>query len=265
MTEKKNKTVLITGASSGIGYELAKVFAENGYDLILVSRYTNEINEIAGKFFAGYKIRAFAIEKDLFEPNAAQEIYDEVKRNDFNVDILVNDAGQGVYGEFAHTNLEEELKIIQLNISSLVSLTKLFLKDMLERQEGKILNVASMVSKVPAPWQAVYAGTKAFVYNFSQSLANELKGNNITVTALRPGATDTDFFHKAGADESKIVQEGDLADPAQVALDGYNALMRGDTSVVSGFKNKIMDKISNVLPDSMLAEQMYKDSKPVAH
>lgn len=265
MSEERKKTALITGASSGIGYELAKLFADEGYNLVLVSRDTNKLNEIAGQFFVHNRIRAVAIEKDLFDPQAAQEIYDEVKRIGFDIDVLVNDAGQGVYGEFVNTDLQQELSMIQLNINSLVVLTKLFLKDMVARNEGKILNLASMVSKVPAPFQAVYAGTKAFVYNFSQSIADEVKDKNITVTALRPGATDTDFFNKAGAQESKIVQEGHLADPAKVAKDGYDALMNGSTQVVSGFGNKVQDKLGNLIPDETLAAQMHKQSEPVSH
>ncbi len=189
-------------------------------------------------------------------------MYNEVYAKGIQVDILVNDAGQGVYGKFTETDLQSELDIIQLNVASLVVLTKLFLKDMVARNNGKILQLASMVSKISSPLMAVYAGTKAFVYNFTQSIINELKDTEVTITALQPGATDTDFFNKAGAQHSKIVQEGDLADPADVARDGYEALMSGESKIVSGMKNKIMATMANVTSDEMLAEQMHKQNEP---
>jgi short-subunit dehydrogenase len=177
------------------------------------------------------------------------------------IDVLVNDAGQGVYGLFADTDIEKQLKIIQLNISSLTTLTYLFLKDMIQRNNGKILQVASIVSEIPSPYQAVYGGTKAYVLSFTEALINEVKDYNITITALQPGATDTDFFNKAGAQNSKIVKEQKLADPADVARDGYKALMKGDDKVVSGFKNKVQSAMSNVLSDPTLAENMRKQSE----
>jgi short-subunit dehydrogenase len=207
---------------------------------------------------AAYGTVCHVIAKDLFEPMAAEELYEETRKNGWTVDILVNDAGQGVYGKFAETDLQDELIIIQLNIASLVVLTKLYLKEMVARNEGKILQLASIVSKISSPLMAVYAGTKAFVYNFTLSLANELKDTNVTITALLPGATDTDFFNKAGAEQMRMVQEGKLADPADVARDGFDALMRGDSHVVSGMKNKMQSAMSNLMPDDVLAEQMRK-------
>jgi short-subunit dehydrogenase len=174
----------------------------------------------------------------------------------------VNDAGQGVYGKFAETDLDRELAIIQLNINALVVLTKLFLRDMLARNEGRILQLASMVSKSPAPYSAVYGGTKAFVYNFTQALIQEIEGTEVTVTALRPGATDTDFFRKEGGEQAKMVQEGKLGPADKVARDGYEAMMRGDDAVVSGIQNKLMDKAADVLPDRMAAKQMKKMQEP---
>jgi uncharacterized protein len=176
----------------------------------------------------------------------------------------VNDAGQGVYGLFAELDLEKQLKIIQLNISSLTVLTYLFLRDMLERNEGKILQLASIVSEIPAPLQAVYGGTKAYVLSFTEALINEVKDSNVTITALQPGATDTDFFNKAGAQNSKIVTESKLANPADVARDGFNALMKGDDKVVSGMKNKIQSVLSNLTSDPTLADQMRRQSEESA-
>jgi short-subunit dehydrogenase len=182
------------------------------------------------------------------------------------VDVLVNDAGQGVYGEFVDTELDRELDIIQLNIGAVVVLTKLFLKDMVASGSGKILNVASIASKVPGPYQSVYHGTKAFVHFFTEAIRSEIKASghdNITITSLLPGATDTDFFNKADMEESKIVQEGKLGDAAEVAKDGYEALMAGKDMVISGFKNKVQIAMSNMIPDSMATENMRKNQEPV--
>jgi len=157
------------------------------------------------------------------------------------------------------------LSIIQLNVASLTVLTQLFLKDMVARNEGKILQLASIASETPGPYQAVYHATKAYVLSLTEALISEVKDTNVTITALQPGATDTDFFNKAEMQESKIVQDkSKLADPAKVAKDGYEALQAGKDSIVSGLKNKIMVAISHIMPDKMVAEQMKKQQEPVS-
>jgi short-subunit dehydrogenase len=258
------KTALITGASSGIGRELTKLFAADGNDLVLVSRSGDELQMLAQQLSAQYGIRITVIAKDLFQPGAAEEIYTEVRDHGLAITYLVNDAGQGVYGPFVETDLQQELDIIQLNIVALVSLTKLFLKEMVTRNEGRILQLASLTSKNPTPLSAVYSATKAFIYNFSEALAEELRDTAVTVTALRPGATDTDFFRKEGAEDATIVREGKLAPPQQVAKEGYEAMMRGEDSVVSGMKNKLMDAAANVMPDRAVAKQMRKTHEPAS-
>lgn len=263
MKDGQGKTALITGASSGIGYELAKLFAKDGHNLVLVSRSREQLERIAEDFSQRYGITATVIAKDLFEPTAAREVYEEVKAAGIVVNYLVNDAGQGVYGKFAETDLERELAIIQLNVISLVVLTKLFLRDMLARNEGRILQLASITSKNPTPWSAVYSATKAFIYNFTEAVIPELEGTDVTMTALRPGATDTDFFRKEGALQAGLVQKAKLGPADKVALDGYQALMRGQDVVVSGIQNKIMDTAGSVLPDHTVAKQMAKMHKPV--
>ena len=201
--------------------------------------------------------------KDLFGERSATELYEEVSRKGLHVEVLVNDAGQGVYGLFHETDIEDQMKIIHLNVVSFTRLTYHFLKEMKARNSGKILQVASVVSELPSPYQAVYGGTKAYVLSFTEALISELKDTGITITALQPGATDTDFFNKAGAQDSKLVEDkSKLSDPAKVARDGFNALMSGDDKVVSGFKNKAQIAMSNVVPDTMLADQMKKQSEP---
>jgi uncharacterized protein len=259
--QSQNQYALITGATSGIGYELAKIFAENGYNLILVARSQNDLDVTANEFNGLYGVEAITLAKDLFKPNAAFEIYDEVNTHGITVDVLVNDAGQGVYGKFVEEDIQRQLDIIQLNVTSLTALTYLFLKEMVARNEGKILQLASIVSEIPAPLQAVYGATKGYILLFTEALINELKDTNVTVTALQPGATDTDFFNKAGAQNSKIAKEQKLSNPADVARDGYEALMKSDDTIVPGLKNKIQSVLSNVMPDTMLAENMRKKSE----
>ncbi|GAA4931701.1 SDR family oxidoreductase [Mucilaginibacter defluvii] len=258
----KGKYALITGASEGIGYELAKLFAADEFNLVIVSRDQQQLSNVAAEL-RQHNIEVITITKDLFERQAAFDLYDEVKAKGITVDILVNNAGQGAYGLFKDNDIQRELGIIDLNIASLVIVTKLFLKDMVARNKGRILQLASIASQTPGPWQAVYHGTKAFVLSFSEAIREELKDTNITVTALQPGATDTDFFNKADMQDSRIVQDkSSLSDPADVAKDGYEALMAGKDKVVSGFKNKAMMAMSNVTPDTTLAHMMNEQQKP---
>jgi len=234
MSEVNNGYALITGASSGIGLELARLFAADGFDLILVSRQQDELNRIADEFSQQFGIRVEVIAKDLFGETSATEVYQEVQSRGLQVEVLVNDAGQGVYGKFIEADLEAQMRIIHLNVVSVTTLTYHFLKDMVARNSGKILQLGSVVSEIPAPLQAVYGGTKAYILSFSEAIRNELKDTNITVTVLQPGATDTDFFNKAGAQNSKMVEDkSKLSDPAKVAKDGYDALTSGDDKLVS--------------------------------
>jgi short-subunit dehydrogenase len=260
----ENKYALITGATSGIGYELAKLFAKDQYNLVIVSRDQQELERRAEEF-RQHGVEVISIARDLFNREESFALYDEVRNRGIQINVLVNDAGQGLYGKFQDTDIQRELNIIELNISSLVILTKCFLKEMVQRNEGKILNLASIASKVPGPWQSVYHGTKAFVLSFSEAIREELRETNITVTALMPGVTDTDFFNKADMQSSKAVQdESKMADPADVARDGYEALMAGKDKVISGIKNKLQVGMSNLMPDSTVAHQMNEQQKPAS-
>ena len=261
MKEQKNYE-LVTGGTSGIGYELLKLLAADGYNLIIVARHENDLIRVANEIKENFSVDVVSIAKDLFDPENAFELHNQVKTKNLRVDILINDAGQGVYGEFKDTDLRRELDIINLNISSLVVLTKLFLKDMLAQGSGKIMNLSSIASKAPGPWQSVYHGTKAFVQSFTEAVRSEVKDTNITLTALLPGATDTDFFNKADMQQSKIVQEEKLDDPAKVAENGYQAMMKGDDKVISGWKNKMQVSMANMSTDSGAAEKMKKQQEP---
>lgn len=259
------KYALITGATSGIGYELAKLFAQDGYHLVIVARGDDGgLQRTADELTGQYGINVVTLAKDFFLRESAFEVYNEVKAKGIEIDTLVNDAGQGVYGEFTETDINRELDIVQLNISSLIVLTKKFLQDMVARGNGKILNLSSIASKTPGPWQSVYHGTKAFVQSFTEAIRNENKDKGVTITALLLGVTDTDFFNKADMQDSKIVQDkSKMADPADVAKDGFDALMSDDDKIISGFKNKMQIAMSNLMPDSMVAENMRKQQEPV--
>lgn len=259
---RKGGTALVTGASSGIGLELARVFAKNGHNVILSARSGDQLEDIAAELQSQYGVQASVVVADLADPKGAQGLYEDVKRNGAQIDYLVNDAGVGVYGRFIETDMQEELEMIQINATSLYVLTKLFLPEMVQRGSGKVLQLASVVSKAPNPLQAVYAATKAFIYNLTLSLAQELKDTGVTMTALQPGATDTEFFTNAGADDTKIYRETDLSDPADVAQDGYDALMKGESHVVSGFKNKAQMFMGNFMPDDAIAAKGMKDNQP---
>jgi len=260
--KRKENYALVTGGTSGIGYELVKLLAADGYNLVIVARHEGDLIRVANEIKETHDVDVVLIAKDLFDPENAFELYNQVKTKNIRVEVLINDAGQGLYGEFKDTDLRRELDIIHLNISSLVILTKLFLKEMVERKNGRIMNLSSIASKIPGPWQSVYHGTKAFVQSFTEAIRSEVKNSNVTITALLPGATDTDFFNKAEMQESKIVQEGKLDDAAEVAKDGYDAMMSGEDKVISGFKNKIQVAMANVTPDSRAADKMKKQQAP---
>lgn len=235
-----NKTALITGASGGIGYELAELFAKDRYNLVLVARSADRLTQFADELHREFGISAKVVALDLTAASAPQSLFDELQREDIAVDILVNNAGYGVLGEFATISLEDNLGQIQLNITALTHLTRLFLGPMIERHSGKVMNVASTAGFQPGPLMSVYYATKAYVISFSEALANELHGTGITVTCLCPGATDTGFQSRAGLGNTLLFKKLRPMDAATVARDGYRALMAGKTIVISGFRNWLL-------------------------
>jgi short-subunit dehydrogenase len=257
------KTALITGASSGIGRELTRLFAKDGYDLILVGRDEESLNQHAYNLSNQYGTQATIINKDLADPAAPDQIYAETTSKNIQIDVLVNDAGFGEYGMFAtETDIQKELNVVQVNAVALMHLTKLYLRDMVDRNEGKILMLGSEVSVFPNPMMAVYGATKAFIKSFSEAIRNELKDTNVTVTVLMPGATNTNFFKVAGAENAKGADPTKTADPAQVAKEGYEALMSGKDHVVAGWVNKARVAMAHVLPDPILAAGVRSDMMP---
>lgn len=242
--------VLITGASSGIGYELAELFAADGYPLIVVARSEKKLLELKAKAEQrGVAVHVFV--KDLTQPQQVKELYEEVQQQGLFVDILVNNAGFGGFGLFHERELAEELDMIQVNITALTHLTRLFLPAMIKRNRGRILNVASVAAFQPGPLMAVYYATKAYVLSFTEALENELRGTAVTVTALCPGATATRFEQRASLQESRLFR-GNVMDVGTVARAGYNGLMRGQTIVIPGWKNRLLAASARWVPRKLL-------------
>jgi hypothetical protein len=235
-----NQTALITGASGGIGYELAKLFARDGHNLVLVARSAGKLEQFADELQRDYGISAKSIALDLTAASAPRFIFDQLQSDGVTVDILVNNAGYGVQGKFAKVSLEDNLGQIQLNITALTHLSKLLVGPMIERRSGKILNVASTAGFQPGPLMSVYYATKAYVISFSEALANELLGTGVTVTCLCPGATDTGFQGRAGLENTLLFKKLRPMDARTVARDGYRGLMAGKPVVISGFRNWLL-------------------------
>lgn len=222
------KTVLITGASSGFGAEFAKIFAKDGYNLVITARSTEKLEQLKSNIERDYGVDVFVFTKDLSLPSAPQEIFEFTQQKGISVDVIVNNAGFGDLGEFAKSDLSRQQQMIDLNISALVNLTHLYLPHMLKKGNGKILNVASIAGFMPGPGMSVYYATKAFVLSFSDALATELKGTGVTVTALCPGPVNTGFAKEAGFKNKNILFSGKEDGKAvRVSRYGYKAMQKG--------------------------------------
>ncbi|MGD9107213.1 MAG: SDR family oxidoreductase [Desulfobacterales bacterium] len=219
-------TALVTGASSGIGVELARYHASKGGDVVLVARSEDKLNQLKSKLEHAHGIKATVIAADLAQPDAAEQIFAATEEAGLQIDILINNAGFGGHGKFHERDLAKDQAMIQVNVVSLVNLTHLYLQGMVKRNHGKILHVASTAAFMPGPLQAVYYATKAFVVSFSQAIAQELAGTNVTSTALCPGAVATGFV--AAGDLDGIKAWDNAATPESVAKCGYDAMLRSD-------------------------------------
>lgn len=255
------RTALISGASGGIGYELSKLFAADGYNLVLVARSEQKLEEIAANLSKTYGVNAVALAKDLSDPASPDEVFAALETQSTTIDVLVNNAGFGVHGPFAETDLAEELSMLQLNAVSLTHLTKLFLPGMIERGWGRILNVGSTGSFQPGPLMAVYCASKAYVLNFSEAIGEELKGTGVSVTALCPGVTRTGFQTRAHTESTLLVRSGSMS-AKEVAEIGYKALMRGKRVVVPGLMNWLVAFSVRFTPRSLVAHLGYKLMEP---
>lgn len=251
---------VVTGASNGIGYELAKQFAQNGFDLLVTSTGSS-INE-AAQAFNELGANVETVQADLATYDGVETLYSKIKETNRSVDAIAINAGVGVGGEFIKTDLQEELNLIELNVVSTVHLAKRVVKDMVDRNAGRILFTSSIAALMPGPFEAVYAASKAFIRSFAEGLRNELKDTDVIVTTLMPGPTDTNFFHRAGMDDTQA-GAGQKDDPAEVAKQGFEALMAGKEALVAGsLQTKIQGNVSKILPDTVNAEQHRKLTEP---
>ncbi len=252
---------VVTGASSGIGYELAKQFAQNGFDL-LVTAEDPAITK-AGQDFEELGAQVETVQADLATYDGVETLYAAIKATGRPVDAIAINAGVGVGGDFAReTDLQDELNLINLNVVSSVHLAKRVVKDMVARGSGRILFTSSIAALMPGSFEAVYAGSKAFVQSFAEALRNELKDTGVTVTALQPGPTETNFFHRAGMDDTRV-GASKKDDPAEVAKQGFEALMAGKDDVIAGsLMTKLQGAMAKVLPETLNAEQHRKLAEP---
>jgi short-subunit dehydrogenase len=255
------KTALITGASSGIGYELSKLFAADGTNLVLVARSEQRLNEIASDLAQTYGVRVTVLAKDLSDPASPGEIFAALQAQSIGVDVLVNNAGFGTYGPFAKIDWAEELRMLQVNVVSLTHLTKLFLPGMIERRSGHILNVGSTGSFAPGPLMAAYCATKAYVLSLSEAISEEVRGTGVSVTALCPGVTRTGFQARAKVEHLQLTS-GSMMSARQVAEAGYKALMRGQAIVVPGFSNQLLAFAVRITPRSLARRVAHRMMQP---
>ena len=248
-------TALVTGASSGIGLELARLFAHDGYDLILVARSVEKLDRLGAELSARHGIRARTVGADLGSPDAPGAIAETLKQAAVGIDVLVNNAGYGVHGPFAKTELQTELDLLRVNVVALTHLTKLLLPTMLARRAGRILNVASTAGFQPGPLMAVYSASKAYVLSFSEALAEELAGTGVTVTTLCPGPVLTGFQARAGMNGVRLAAGNPLlVDAATAARAGYEGLMRGKRLVVPGLGNKLLMQSERLAPRRLVTK-----------
>ncbi len=261
MNESRKPLAVVTGASSGIGYELARQFAEHDYDLLICSEQSS-IKDAARALAEGGAL-VESIQADLATYDGVEQLYAKIQEDGRPVSAISINAGVGVSGEFSTgTELEDELRLIQLNVVSAVHLAKRVLKDMVREGSGRMLFTSSIAGTMPTPFYAVYGASKAFLTSFAQAVRRELKDQPVTITVLMPGATETEFFERAGMEDTKLgVSEKD--DPAQVAREGFEALMAGKDHVVAGsFKNKLQAAAGHVLPDPLVAGMHAKQAEP---
>lgn len=254
-----NKPIaLITGASSGIGKEFAYIHAERGGDMVIVARREEKLNELKAEIESKHGVSVTVIAKDLSLPEASREIYDAVKAAGIEIDYLINNAGFGGRGKFHEREWETDLTMLNLNVVALTALTRFFLPDFVARNSGKILNVSSTAALMPGPLQAVYFATKAYVTSFSNAIAEELHDTNITVTALMPGATETEFASTANMEETSLFQNSPKFTARAVAEDGYNAMLEGNLNIIAGVTvgQRVVMAMAPLMPKKMVLAQV---------
>ena len=239
MTESSKRTALVTGASAGLGKELASLLSKDGHDVVLVARSKSKLETLADDLAKTHGMKAHVVAADLSDPAAPAAIFEETKKRGIAVDILVNNAGFGTNGAFLDLDLDREVQMVEVNVSAIVKLTHHFARLMRERGFGRVMNIASTAGFQPGPFMATYYASKSFVVMFSEALAFELAGSGVTVTCYCPGATATEFASTAGNDKTRLFQRSGVAEAKDVALHAYRAMMRGQVLSVHGALNRI--------------------------
>lgn len=255
---KKKNTALITGGSNGIGKEFAKILAKENYNLVLVDKDKERCGILKDTLEKEHDTHVTLFVEDLSEPETPYKIYHTLAAEYVDIDILINNAGIGIFGKFSETDWRDELNILKVNIMALTHFTKLFMKGMIERNQGKILNVASIGAFQAVPLQSVYAASKAYVLSFTEAIASELKETGVTVTALCPGPTDTGFHSTARGNGKKMYERIKMPTAEEVAMHGYNAMMKGKHVSIHGFINTLMINISRIIPRKILTTLAHK-------
>ncbi len=256
--QKKKHNVLITGASEGIGMELARIHASHDDQLVLVARRGDRLELLKEELESRFGVEVMVLAKDLTLPGAVDEVFHATEKAGLQIDVLINNAGFGHYNFFVDSPWEKEARMIELNITALTHLTKLYLPGMKARGYGRMMQVASIASFFPGPLMSVYFATKAYVLNFSQALSAELKGSGVTSTALCPGPTKSGFQAAAAVVENQTMNGKKIPTSAEVALFGYRAMMKGKRVVVHGFGNRVMTLATRLLPTGMVADMVKK-------
>lgn len=255
------KKALITGASGGLGLSFVDIFAKDGYDLVLVARNGDRLEEIKNEIEKKYDCKVTVVAKDLCEPKAAEEVYNATKEAGININVLVNNAGFGDFGDFHKSDINKQIRMVNLNCTALMHLCHLYIPEMIEKGAGNILNVDSIAAFQPGPLMSVYYATKAFVLSFSQALTRELKGTGIKVTALCPGPIRTNFDKSADLGESGLFKNLKVWDPNTVAQFGYKNMKRGKAVCVCGWMNKIIVFANRFAPRALVREMVYQLQK----
>lgn len=246
------KTALITGGSAGIGLELARQFASHGHDLVLVARHRDALEAAAGSLEGKYGVKVSVFPIDLSDRDAPQNLFDAIRAEGLHIDYLINNAAFGLRGEFADTDLDTELEMIQVNTTAVVHLTKLFMQPMLRKKSGRIMNVSSIAAFQPGPLMSIYYASKAFLLSFSEALAEELRNSGVTVTCLCPGPVATGFAERAGITNSRLAATVGVQQAEEVGAYGYRAMMRGERVAIPGMRGKLMVQAERFAPRALL-------------
>jgi uncharacterized protein len=259
------KTALITGASGGIGFELTKLFARDGHDLVLVARSGNKLDHVRTQLERRHGISVRTITKDLADPSAPEEIFKALEQAGVQIDVLVNNAGYAMFDPFVDMDIKRVMDMLQVNIMALTHLSWLFVPGMVQRGQGRVLNLGSTASFLPGPLMACYYASKAYVLSFSEAIANELHGTGVTVTALCPGPTETGFQKRANVEESKLIKGKRIMEAGAVARAGYKALMAGKPLVVPGLSNNLIPLLARLSPRGIVTEVVKRSQERVDH